>query len=173
MAGRTEFPTFLLPIILPHLHSDDRLALLSLLAVCCVSKDWKAAAEDLPELWTDLRFSEFPERAKKKLTDERLCCILSKSRGLGLTSVDLSRCKYITDETVWFITKRLPRLLSRLSFNCCTGVTWESVIPLAKHVLRLFEEASDPPSKLLETPESMPFIQELCPTHNPAVKLVG
>ena len=135
-ARGTEFPTCLLQVILQHLRSD----LLSLLAVCCVSKEWKAAAEDLPELWMEIWV---PECLRNKLTDERLGYILAKGKGQGLIDVQLFRCKYITDESVRAIERNLLWLPNWLCFDHCAKVTWRSVIPLAKHILKLLKEKEE------------------------------
>lgn len=125
-----EFPSPVLSCLLPYFAKD----LSTLLAVCCVSRQWKEAATSEPNLWKNICV---PEGLKLKITDEKLALVLDNLEGQGLVSIEISRCHLLTDHSVHNIVSTLKDIPEVVNISECGGFTWRSVIPLAQHMLKL------------------------------------
>ena len=75
-------PVEALPLIFQRLVGD----LPSLSTVCCVSCDWRDAAEATPEAW---QFLKFPKGMAERVTNSQLESLLARSGQLGIRSLDL------------------------------------------------------------------------------------
>jgi hypothetical protein len=135
-AGPLSPPAQSLPLIFQHLKGGVQ----SLLAASCVSRDWRDAAANTPEVWQVIKF---PRKVAKRVTDERLRSILSRSREMGVTFLDLTGCEQLTDQVVPDVLRALKTVPEKVSLKDCNMLTWRDAREILRHLQALFEQEEE------------------------------
>ena len=125
-----DFPECVLPCLLPHLAKDLR----TLLAVCCVAREWRDVVTTTPSLWKRVCI---PGNLRRKIIDEHLEQLLRYTGGHGLVSIDISHCYRLTDRSAQLIAENLTKVPEIVDISDCQGITWKGCILLAQQLLKV------------------------------------
>jgi hypothetical protein len=86
---------------------------------------------------------KFPRKVAKRVTDERLRPILSRSREMGVTFLDLTGCKQLTDQVVPDVLRALKTVPEKASLKDCNMLTWRDAREILRHLQALFEQEEE------------------------------